>query len=178
LWGAPEPLHSPNGIELIKSLNYVLARGGNPSPWRAQLVDAIAGPVHLTTLTEALPDLVKKVVARHVNTITASVALAPAGVVFGYKQIEAMVAGTLFEPLGYNFERRVQIFTNLTKLNVGIAIVADKLPWSNPIRERRKKSGAAARERIAMLNKIARSRDIPLTFSHHDRSTTGEGFTG
>lgn len=178
LWGAPKPLHSPNGIELIKSLNYVLARGGNPSPWRAQLVDAIAGPVHLTTLTEALPDLVKKIVARHVNTITASVALAPAGVVFGYKQIEAMVAGTLFEPLGYNFQRRVEIFTNLTKLNVGIAIVTDKLPWSNPIRERRKKSGAAARERIAMLNKIARGRDIPLTYSHHDRSTTGEGFTG
>jgi hypothetical protein len=72
----------------------------------------------------------------------------------------------------------VRYFTNLTKLNVGIAIVADKVPWSNPIRERRKKSGAAARERIAMLNKIARGRDIPLTFSHHDRSTTGEGFTG
>ncbi len=178
LWGAPEALHSPNGLELIRSLNYVLARGGNPSPWRAQLVDAIAGPVHLTTLTEALPAPIKKIVARHVNTITASVALAPAGVVFGYKQIEAMVAGTLFEPLGYNFERRVQIFTNLTKLNVAIAIVTDKLPWSNPIRERRKKSGAAARERIAMLTKIARGREIPLTFTHHDRSTAGEGFTG
>ncbi len=176
----PEALHSPpNGIELIKSLNYVLARGGNPSPWRAQLVDAIAGPVHLTTLTDALPGVVKKVVARHVNQITASVALAPAGVVFGYKQIEAMVAGTLFEPLGYNFERRVRIFTDLTRLNVGIARVTDLLPFSNPIRESRKKSGgAAARERIAMLNKIARGKHIPLTFSHHDRSTAGEGFTG
>ncbi|BBY58354.1 oxygenase MpaB family protein [Mycolicibacterium sarraceniae] len=178
LWGAPEPLRSPTGIELIKSLNYVLARGGNPSPWRAPLVDAIAGPVHLTTLTEALPGPVKKIVARHVNQITASVALAPAGVVFGYQQIEAMVAGTLFEPLGYNFERRVHIFTYLTKLNVGIARVADKLPWSNPIRERRKKSGAAARERIAMLSKVARGKQISLTYSHHDRSTKGEGFTG
>ncbi|SBS76120.1 conserved hypothetical protein [uncultured Mycobacterium sp.] len=178
LWGAPEPLHSPNGIELIKSLNYVLARGGNPSPWRAELVDAIAGPLHLTTLTDALPGPVKKVAARYANQITASIALTPAGVVFGYKQIEAMVAGTLFEPLGYNFERRVRLFTNLTKLNVGIAMVADRLPWSNPIRERRKKSGAAARERIAALSKIARGRHIPLTFSHHDRSTAGEGFTG
>lgn len=178
LWGAPEPLHSPNGIELIKSLNYVLARGGNPSPWRAELVDAIAGPLHLRTLTEALPSLAKKVAARYANQITASIALTPAGVVFGYKQIEAMVAGTLFEPLGYNFERRVRLFTNFTKLNVGIAMVADRVPWSNPIRERRKKSGAAARERIAALNKIARGRHIPLTFSHHDRSTKGEGFTG
>ncbi|WP_319428825.1 oxygenase MpaB family protein [Mycobacterium sp. RTGN5] len=178
LWGAPEPLHSPNGIELIKSLNYVLARGGNPSPWRAELVDAIAGPVHLRTLTEALPALAKKVAARYANQITASIALTPAGVVFGYKQIEAMVAGTLFEPLGYNFERRVRIFTHLTKVNVGIAMVADRLPWSNPIRERRKKSGAAARERIAALSKIARGRHIPLTFSHHDQSTKGEGFTG
>lgn len=178
LWGAPEPLHSPNGIELIKSLNYVLARGGNPSPWRAELVDAIAGPLHLRTLTEALPSLAKKVAARYANQITASIALTPAGVVFGYKQIEAMVAGTLFEPLGYNFERRVRLFTNFTKLNVGIAMLADRVPWSNPIRERRKKSGAAARERIAALNKIARGRHIPLTFSHHDRSTKGEGFTG
>ncbi len=57
LWGgAPEALHSPTGLELIKSLNYVLARGAvTHPPWRAQLVDAIAGPVHLTTLTEALP---------------------------------------------------------------------------------------------------------------------------
>ena len=178
LWGAPAALHSANGRELIKSLNYVLARGGNPSPWRAQLVDAIAGPVHLTTLTDALPSLVKKVVARYANQITASVALAPAGVVFGYQQIEAMVAGTLFEPLGYDFERRVRIFTNLAKLNVGIAMVGDRLPVSNPIRESRKKSGAATRERIAMLSKIARGKHIPLTFSHHDRSTAGEGFTG
>jgi hypothetical protein len=98
--------------------------------------------------------------------------------VFGYQQIEAMVAGTLFEPLGYNFERRVRIFTNLTKLNVGIAMMSDRLPVSNPIRESRKKSGAATRERIAMLSKIARGKHIPLTFSHHDRSTAGEGFTG
>jgi hypothetical protein len=122
--------------------------------------------------------VVKKVVARHVEQITATVALAPAGVVFGYQQIEAMVAGTLFEPLGYNFKRRVRYLTGFTKLNVGIAIATDKLPFSNPIREGRKKSGAAARERIAMLNKIARGRHIPLTYTHHDRSTTGEGFTG
>ncbi|WNG87906.1 oxygenase MpaB family protein [Mycobacterium sp. ITM-2016-00317] len=178
LWGAPELLHSADGLELIKSLNYVLARGGNPSPWRAQLVDAIAGPEHLRTLTETLPGWAKKVVARHANQLTATIALVPAGVVFGYQQIDRMVEGTLFEPLGYNFERRVQIAEKLTALNVRIATVADKLPWSNPIRERRKKSGAAARERIAVLDEIARGREIPLTFAHHDRSTSGEGFTG
>lgn len=178
LWGAPERLQSADGLELIKSLNYVLARGGNPSPWRAQLVDAIAGPAHLMTLTEALPGWVRKLVARHANQLTASVALVPAGVVFGCRQIEAMIADTLFEPLGYNFERRIRVFANLTRLNVGIARVADRLPWTNPVRERRKKSGAAARERIEMLDKIARGREIPLTFTHHDRSTAGEGFTG
>lgn len=178
LWGAPERLHSADGVELIKSLNYVLARGGNPSPWRAELVDAIAGPAHIATLTETLPGWARKLVARYANQITATIALAPAGVVFGYQQIEAMVAGSLFEPLGYNFERRVRAFENFAKLNVGFAIVADMLPWPNPIRERRRKSGAAARERIAMLEKVARGRQIPLTFTHHDRSTSGEGFTG
>lgn len=178
LWGAPERLYSPNGLELIKSLNYVLARGGNPSPWRAQLVDAIAGPAHITTLTAALPGWARAVVARYANQITASIALAPAGVVFGYQQIEAMLEGTLFEPLGYDFARRVRIFETLTRLNVGIALVADRLPWSNPIRERRKATGAAARERIAMLNSIAAGLRMPVDFSHHDRSTSGEGFTG
>lgn len=178
LWGAPELLHSANGVELIKSLNYVLARGGNPSPWRAELVDAIAGPEHLRTLTETLPGWVKKVTSRYANQITASIAFAPAGVVFGYRQIDAMLVGTLFEPLGYNFERRVRNFERLTRLNVRIAMVADSLPWSNPIRERRKTSGAATRERIAMLSKIASGRQIPLTYTHHDRSTSGEGFTG
>ncbi len=178
LWGAPERLYSPTGPELIKSLNYVLARGGNPSPWRAELVDAIAGPAHIETLTETLPGWGRKLVARYANQITATIALAPAGVVFGHKQIEAMIAGTLFEPLGYDFERRVRNFTRFTKLNVRVAMLADRLPWSNPIRERRRRSGAAARERIAMLNKIARGRDIPLTYTHHDRSASGEGFTG
>jgi hypothetical protein len=178
LWGAPERLHSADGVELIKSLNYVLARGGNPSPWRAELVDAIAGPSHIATLTETLPDWARKLVARYANQITATIALAPAGVVFGYQQIEAMVAGTLFEPLGYNFERRVRVFENFTRLNVGIAMVADRLPWSNPGRVRRNESGAPARARIAMLDKIARGRQIPLTYTHHDRSTSGEGFTG
>ena len=177
LWGAPERLHSADGVELIKSLNYVLA-SGNPSPWRAELVDAIAGPAHIETLTETLPDWARKLVARYANQITATIALAPAGVVFGYKQIEAMIAGTLFEPLGYNFQRRVRAFENFTKLNVGIAMAADMLPWSNPIRERRNKSGAAARERIASLNKIAGGRQIPLNYTHHDRSIAGEGFTG
>jgi hypothetical protein len=178
LWGAPERLHSADGVELIKSLNYVLARGGNPSPWRAQLVDAIAGPAHLMTLTETLPGWAKKLVARHVNQLTASIALVPAGVVFGYQQIEAMVAGSLFEPLGYNYERRVQVFEKLTRANVGIAMLADRLPWSNPIRERRKRSGAAARERIATLTRIADILQVPLDFTGHDRSTSGKGFTG
>lgn len=81
LWGAPEVLHSPNGVELIKSLNYVPARGSNPSPWRAQLVDALAGPAHIATLTETLPGWARKVVPRYANQITATIALAPAGVV-------------------------------------------------------------------------------------------------
>ncbi len=178
LWGAPERLHSADGVELIKSLNYVLARGGNPSPWRAELVDAIAGPAHIATLTETLPDWKRKLVARYANQITATIALAPAGVVFGYQQIEAMIAGTLFEPLGYNFARRVRIFESFTRLNVGIAMVADRLPWSNTGRVRSNESGAAARARIAILNKIARGKQIPLTYTHHDRSTSGEGFTG
>lgn len=178
LWGAPEVLRSPNGVDLIRSLNYVLARGGNPSPWRAQLVDAIAGPAHIATLTETFPGWARKLVERYANQITATIALAPAGVVFGYRQIEAMIAGSLFEPLGYDFERRVRIFENITKVNVRLATLADRLPWSNPIREQRKRTGAAARERIAMLSKIAAGRKIPLTYTHHDRSLSGETFTG
>jgi len=178
LWGASERLRAKDGLELIKSLNYVLARGGNPSPWRAELVEAIAGPEHLETLTDALPDPIRKLIARYAYTITATLAMASAGVVFGHEQIEAMVAGTTYEKLGYNFERRVRLFREFTKLNVRIAMLADALPWSNPIRERRKKRGAAARERIAMLNRIAAGRRIPLTYTHHDQSTKGEGFTG
>ncbi|BBW99643.1 hypothetical protein BST36_21405 [Mycolicibacterium moriokaense] len=178
LWGAPERLYSPTGLDLIKSLNYVLARGGNPSPWRAELIDAIAGPEHLQTLTDTLPDWLKKVIAKYANQITASIAFAPAGVVFGYEQIEAMLKDTMFEPLGYNIARRVRVFEALTRLNVGVAMLADRVPWSNPIREHRKRTGAAARERIAMLSKIAAGLQIPLTYTHHDQSTHGEGFTG
>lgn len=178
LWGAPEALQSANGLELIKSLNYVLARGGKPSPWRAELVDAVAGPEHLQTLTGTLPGPLKWLAAKYANQITATIAFAPAGVVFGYQQIDAMLAGTLFEPLGYNFARRVRDFERFTRLNVRIAMLADRVPWSNPIRERRKKAGAVARERIAMLNKIASGLQIPVTYTHHDRSTSGEGFTG
>ena len=177
LWGAPKQLRSPDGVELIKSLNYVLARGGNPSPWRAELVDAIASREHLEVLTDALPDWVRSVVSRYADQITATIAMASAGVVFGYEQIDAMVADTRFAK-GFNFERRVRHFARFTKLNVRLAIVADRLPFSNPIRERRKKTGAAARERIAMLNKVAAGRQNPLTNPHHDRSTSGEGFTG
>ncbi len=178
LWGAPERLHSADGVELIKSLNYVLARGGNPSPWRAELVDAIAGPAHITTLTDTLPGWAKKLVATYANQLMGSLVLAPAGVVFGYKQIEAMIAGTLFEPLGYNIERRVRDFERIARLNVGLVRVADRLPWSNPISEAKKRSGEATRKRIAMLDKIARGKQIPVTYSHHDRSTGGAGFTG
>ncbi len=178
LWGAPERLHSADGVELIKSLNYVLARGGNPSPWRAELVDAIAGPAHIATLTDTLPGWAKKVVATYANQLMASLVLAPAGVVFGYQQIEAMIAGTLFEPLGYNIERRVRDFERIARLNVGLVRVADLLPWSNPFSERKRKTGEETRKRIAMLDKIARGKQIPVTYSHHDRSTSGEGFTG
>lgn len=178
LWGAPEVLQSANGLELIKSLNYVLARGGKPSPWRAELVDAIAGPKHLETLTGTLPAPLKWLISKYANQITATIAFAPAGVVFGYRQIDAMLVGTIFEPLGYNFERRVRDFERLTRLNVRIAMLADKLPWANPIREHRKRTGAVARERIAMLSKIAGGLQIPLTYTHHDQSTSGEGFTG
>jgi len=178
LWGAPARLRPANGLELIKSLNYVLARGGNPSPWRAELVDAIAGPDHLRTLTEALPGPLRWFVARHANQITATVALVPAGVVFGYRQIEAMVADSLFDRLGYDWQRRVRLFTELTRLNVRLAILADRLPIKNPIREHRRRVGAAGRERVEMMNKVAELRRMRLDFTHHDRSTKGDTFTG
>ncbi|MGV0653840.1 oxygenase MpaB family protein [Mycolicibacterium thermoresistibile] len=178
LWGAPEKLRSPNGLELIKSLNYVLARGGDPSPWRAELVDAVAGPEHLRTLTGTLPGPVKKFAAKYATQITTNIAFAPAGVVFGAEQIRAMIEGSMYDGLGYDIERRVRTVERLTRLNVRLATLADRLPFANPIREHRKRTGAPARERIAMLDRIAADRQIPLTFTHHDRSTTGEGFTG
>ncbi len=143
LWGAPERLHSADGVELIKSLNYVLARGGNPSPWRAELVDAIAGPAHITTLTDTLPGWAKKLVATYANQLMGSLVLAPAGVVFGYKQIEAMIAGTLFEPLGYNIERRVRDFERIARLNVGL--VRWPIGCRGPTRSARPRSAAARR---------------------------------
>ncbi|EKF21763.1 hypothetical protein C731_4247 [Mycolicibacterium hassiacum DSM 44199] len=178
LWGAPAQLRPANGLELIKSLNYVLARGGNPSPWRAELVDAIAGPHHLRTLTEALPGPLRWFAARYANQITAAVALAPAGVVFGYRQIEAMVADSLFDRLGYDWKRRVGLFEQLTRANVRLAMLADRLPFRNPIREHRRRVGAAGRERVEMMNKVAELRRMRLDFTHHDRSTKGDTFTG
>ncbi len=179
LWGAPELLHSADGVELIKSLNYVLARGGNPSPWRAQLVDAIAGPEHLRTLTETLPGWAKKIVARYANQITATIALVAGRCRVRvpadrqrWSRARSSSRWATTSSVGCRSSRSSPSSTS------GIATLADKLPWSNPIRERRKKSGAAARERIAMLDEIARGRQIPLTFAHHDRSTSGEGFTG
>lgn len=84
----------------------------------------------------------------------------------------------MYDGLGYDIERRVRTVERLTRLNVRLATLADRLPFANPIREHRKRTGAPARERIAMLDRIAADRQIPLTFTHHDRSTTGEGFTG
>lgn len=77
---------------------------------------------------------VRRMAPRLSNQITASIVFAPAGVEFWSEQINAMLVGTRFEPLGYNIERRVRDFERLARLNVWIAMVADKLPWSNPIR--------------------------------------------
>ena len=62
----------------------------------------------------------------YADRITAHIAFAPAGVVFGYRQINAMLEGTMFEPLGYDIERRARNFERLTKLTVGVAMLADR----------------------------------------------------
>jgi len=57
-------------------------------------------------------------------------------------------------------------------------MLADRLPFRNPIREHRRRVGAAGRERVEMMNKVAELRRMRLDFTHHDRSTKGDTFTG
>ncbi|WP_245549762.1 oxygenase MpaB family protein [Gordonia effusa] len=183
LLGAPDNLRTRDGIELVKSLNYVFARGGDPSAWRAELLDSFAGMIRESTdirLRKASP------AARERSVHVAKVGMAcssfvPLAMIFGPDQVDAMVEGTEFEKLGIDYTLAGRWFERAARIYARTAALRERAPGVTLLRNQvhgRIVPQAVLRivnesERLLLAGQGAGS-----TYTHHDKSTGGAGLTG
>ncbi|GAB17177.1 hypothetical protein GOEFS_021_00040 [Gordonia effusa NBRC 100432] len=160
LMGVSDEILPRTGVDALKNLDYLLARNGKPSKWRAELLDALIG----VPLTGA---------ANPVTLVVARVFAACAGVLLGEALTERMFADTYWERrLGIRGGAR--ILRIVARPLVRIAAVRDRVPGIELIRKRRMAIGVILtaatkflRQRLAAGNRA--------DYVAHDGSLSGAG---
>ena len=180
--GAPERLRCKNGLELVKSLNYIFARGGEPSKWRAEVVDTFADYQHevMKLRLRNRPQFLQDRADTLSRATTAAFYFTPLAMVFGPSQVDDFVEGSVFESLGYNYKLFGLGYEAFARVASHGAALRDRVPGIDVLRKRLYREGPiGVKALIGQLEHVAKKyHNVSLDYTHHDESTSGKGFTG
>jgi len=176
--GAPDRLVARDGQELVRSLNYVFSRGGEPSGWRAEFMRTIRQPYDaiFATYLPWIPARVREVMTTVGCKFVALVFIAPLVMVFGVDQIDDLVEDV--DEFSIRYRLHGAIFGFLARINARVAALRDRLPGMTALRRWVHRDGPPGIDRVvAGMGSFARKyHDIALAYTHHDDSTAGAGF--
>jgi len=181
LLGAPESLRCRDGLELIKSLNYIFARGGDPSQWRAEVVDT--QPAFVRWMVDAtvgwLPEPARAVLAQALDINFAVTGLVPLVMVFGADQIDELLADSEFEKYPINYRILGQGFEAMARVHARAVRTRDQIPGMAMAKRVYYRNGVPGqRGVIDGLEGVLNRMGMRSTYTHHDRSPAGAAFTG
>ena len=176
--GAPERLRSKDGIELVKSLNYVFARGGDPSGWREDFLKTIRQPFDaiFATYLPKLPESVRGIMTTLGCKTVSAIFIAPLVPVFGIDPVHKFVEGVDEFSLPYRFQGA--LFKGGARVNARMAAMRDRIPGIGALRRRIHRNGPPGIDLVLnwMSNFARYYQGIVLAYTHHDNSTAGRGF--
>lgn len=178
LIGAPERLRAKDGGEMIRSLNYIFARGGDPSGWREELMHTVRQPVdavsdtYLAWFPKQARSLLTAVVCKGLAVAT----IAPLVPVFGLDEIHEFVQGATEFNVPYRLHS--ELFRQTAVLNARALSVRDRLPGVPALRRVLYRNGPLGVDQwVDIMSAFARRyHNIAMAYTHHDNSTSGGGF--
>lgn len=171
LIGAPDQLRARDGLEMVRSLNYIFARGGDPSGWREELVHT-GGQLFEAVMSAYgnwLPGVARRALVHTGCRGISAAFLAPLVPVFGAGQVEEMVAGVPgFDAV--NFRRHGWAFSRVARLNARAIHVRDQIPGTVQVRRRLYRDGPPGIDQMvgALSGFAKRYHDVAMSYTHHD----------
>ncbi|MFT3900341.1 MAG: oxygenase MpaB family protein [Gordonia sp. (in: high G+C Gram-positive bacteria)] len=178
LMGAPDRLRARDGQEMIRSLDYIFSRGGNPSGWREELMHTVRQPVDAFTDTYLSwwPGPARSALVFAGCQGFAATAIAPLVPVFGLDEVHEFVDGAREFHVPYRLHG--EIYKRVGQLNARTAGIRDRLPGAAAARRVIYRNGPPGIDRLVdgMAAFAKRYHDIAMAYTHHDGSTAGKGF--
>lgn len=176
--GAPGRLRAKDGQELIRSLNYVFARGGDPSGWREDFLRTIRQPFDaiFATYLPKLPEPMRDAMTSLGCKVVSAIFIAPLVPVFGIDPVHKFVEGVDDFSLPYRLQGAV--FKQTARINARVAALRDKIPGIGRIRHRIHRNGPPGIDLLLdwMSSFVRHYQGIVLAYTHHDNSVSGGGF--
>ncbi|GED98290.1 oxygenase MpaB family protein [Gordonia crocea] len=177
LIGAPDRLRAADGEEMIRSLDYVFSRGGDPSGWREELMHTVRQPID--ALVDAylpwVPGNARSVVSAAGCKVFAAGAITPLVPVFGIEEIHEFIDGA--PEFRFPYRIHADLFGRVASLNARSAGIRDRVPGATLVRRTLYRNGPPGIDQaVDGLAAFARRyHDIAMAYTHHDASTTGRG---
>lgn len=170
LFGVADEILPRSGREALLNLDYLLARSGQPSEWRAEIVDSIP------TLTQ---DMVISLGAPFPRAWSRLVGLVFAGtgtVVMGPDLSRLFLAGTQWASIDYRKAGRWAL--RMARISVSVSQVKDQLPWTATLRRILYRKDSVA---FQLLNRILdvyawRKRVVDDYTTHDSQRTVSSDF--
>ncbi|WP_234795592.1 oxygenase MpaB family protein [Mycobacteroides saopaulense] len=179
LIGAPEPLLTTDGIELVKSLNYIIARGGDPSKYRPDFLNVagVFSRMIIDSVIGGLPAPVRNIAYEMSLRVLAYTFVVPIVMVFGEDEASASIADTVVEPLGINYRISGAVFERLARLNSLAVGAFERVPGVKQLEGLLLGGGQAASVVVDAMDKFGKKYyGLKLDYTHHDASTSGMAF--
>ncbi|WP_078284389.1 oxygenase MpaB family protein [Mycobacteroides chelonae] len=162
MFGVTEDLLPRTGIDAMRNLDYLLARSGDASRWRVELIEALA-----TGISGARTGPVRR--------IFAEVLAGPGSMLMGPAAMDEFFQGTTFE--GINHRLSGWLFSTAAAVNANASAVFDRLPGIGLMRRQldafNPNPSAVNNLFSELIEKRAR---VASTYTMHDNNTSGHAF--
>lgn len=162
MFGVTEDLLPRTGIDAMRNLDYLLARSGDASRWRVELIEALA-----TGISGARTGPVRRMFAE--------VLAGPGSMLMGPAAMDEFFQGTTFE--GINHRLSGWLFSTAATVNANASAVLDRLPGIGLMRRRLdafNPNPSAVNNLFSEL--IEKRAKVASTYTMHDNNTSGHAF--
>lgn len=177
LIGAPEQLRPTDGVEMVRSLNYVIARGGDPSGWREEIMRTVRQPFRAVADAYApwLPAVARRPMLGVAYRGFSEAFLSPLVPVFGLDPVAEAVDGV--PAFQAPFRTSGWVFDKVARVNARATGARDRVPGMRLARRRLYRNGPPGIDQaVGALSAFAeRYHGIAMEYTAHDESPSGRG---
>jgi len=176
--GASDTLLAKDGIELLRSLNYVFAKSGEPSDYRQEIFQTVrlVFDAFFETYSAKFPLWLRNTMTVLGCKVVGMLYITPMVQIFGIQEVRNYTAGV--SEFSGPYRLYAALFKVISRINSRFAALLDKMPSLVKVRNEQLKDGTPGIDKaIKGMEAFAHHyKRISLAYIHHDESPSGDGF--